>query len=216
VCERWIHDPYFQHFTGETFFQHAFPYERSDLSHWRKRFGDKLELLLAESLKVAHETGALRTRDLKRVTVDTTVQPTAITFPTDAKLHAAIEGLNRLVRKHGVQLRQSYRRIAKKAAMMAGRYAHANQFKRHQRQLRLLRSRLGRIIRDIRRKIEGRPELEATFEAPLTRAAQIVALAAAYQVCRPRFQTAGMSATAGCMRAWMIPAQGLRKPRLHR
>ena len=84
VCERWVHDPYFQHFTGEEFFQHEFPHERSDLSHWRKRLGDKLELLLAESLRVAHETGALRTRDLKRVTVDTTVQPKAITFPTDA------------------------------------------------------------------------------------------------------------------------------------
>ena len=131
VCERWIHDPYFQHFTGEEFFQHAFPHERSDLSHWRKRLGDKLELLLAESLRVAHETGALRTGDLKRVTVDTTVQPKAITFPTDAKLlHAAIEGLNRLVRKHGVRLRQSYLRIAKRAAMMAGRYAHSKQFKR--------------------------------------------------------------------------------------
>ena len=50
VCERWVHDPYFQHFTGEEFFQHEFPHERSDLSHWRKRLGDKLELLLAESL----------------------------------------------------------------------------------------------------------------------------------------------------------------------
>src|SRR5207248_9629837 len=84
--ERWVHDPYFQFFTGEEFFQHAFPHERSDLSHWRKRLGDKLELLLAESLRVAHEAGALRGQDLKRVTVDTTVQPKAITFPTDAKL----------------------------------------------------------------------------------------------------------------------------------
>jgi transposase, IS5 family len=161
VCERWVHDPYFQYFTGEEFFQHAFPHERSDLSHWRKRLGDKLELLLAESLRVAHEAGALRSQDLKRVTVDTTVQPKAIAFPTDAKLlHAAIRGLNRLARKHGVRLRQSYLRIAKTAAMMAGRYAHAKQFKRHQRQLRILRSRLGRIIRDIRRKIEGQDARE--------------------------------------------------------
>ncbi len=174
VCERWVFDPYFQHFTGEEFFQHEFPHERSDLSHWRKRLGDKLELLLAESLRVAHQTGALRTRDLKRVTVDTTVQPKAITFPTDAKLlHAAIKGLNRLTRRCGVRLRQSYLRIAKRAAMMASRYAHAKQFKRHHRQLRLLRSRLGRIIRDIRRNIAGRPELAAVFEAPLARAAQI-------------------------------------------
>ena len=85
VCERWIYDPYFQHFTGEEFFQHEFPHERSDLSHWRKRLGGKLELLLAESLRVAHESGALRTKDLARVTVDN-VQPKDITFPTDAKL----------------------------------------------------------------------------------------------------------------------------------
>jgi transposase, IS5 family len=125
-------------------------------------------------LRVAHKTGALRTNDLKRVTVDTTVQPKAITFPTDAKLvHAAIKGLNRLARKHGVRLRQSYQRIAKRAAMMAGRYAHAKQFKRHHRQLRLLRTRLGRIIRDIRRKIAGRAEIEAIFEMPLARASQI-------------------------------------------
>ena len=174
VCERWVHDPYFQHFTGEEFFQHEFPHERSDLSHWRKRLGDKLEMLLAESLRVAHKSGALRTRDLKRVTVDTTVQPKAISFPTDAKLlHAAIKGLNRLARKHGVRLRQSYLRVAKRAAMMAGRYAHAKQFNRHRRQLRILRTRLGRIIRDIRRKIAGQEPIAAAFEAPLSRASQI-------------------------------------------
>jgi len=174
VCERWVYDPYFQYFTGEEFFQHVFPHERSDLSHWRKRLGEKLELLLAESLRVAHEAGALRTKDLKRVTVDTTVQPKAITFPTDAKLlHCAIKGLNRLVRRHGIRLRQSYLRIAKHAAMMAGRYAHAKQFKRHHRQLRLLRIRLGRIVRDIRRKIAGKADLEVLFEWPLARANQI-------------------------------------------
>ena len=174
VCERWVHDPYFQHFTGEEFFQHEFPHERSDLSHWRKRLGNKLELLLAESLRVAHQSGALRTSDLKRVTVDTTVQPKAITFPTDAKLlHAAIKGLNRMANKHGVRLRQSYLRIAKRAAMMAGRYAHAKQFNRHRRELRMLRTRLGRIIRDIRRRIVGKAELEAVFAWPLSCASQI-------------------------------------------
>jgi IS5 family transposase len=174
VCQRWVYDPYFQHFTGEEFFQHDFPHERSDLSHWRKRLGDKLELLLAESLRIAHESGALRTKDLKRVTVDTTVQPKAITFPTDAKLlHAAIKGLNRMAKKHAVRLRQSYVRVAQRAAMMAGRYAHAKQFKRHHRQLRLLRTRLGRLIRDIRRKIAGQEDIEAAFEAPLSHASQI-------------------------------------------
>jgi IS5 family transposase len=144
------------------------------LSHWRKRLGDKLELLLAESLRVAHKNGALRTGDLKRVTVDTTVQPKNVSFPTDAKLlHAAITGLNRLANKHGVRLRQSYVRVAKHAAMMAGRYAHAKQFNRHRRQLRILRSRLGRLVRDIGRKIAGQENLEVVFALPLARASQI-------------------------------------------
>ena len=82
VCERWVYDPYFQHFTGEEFFQHEFPHERSVAEPLAPVAQvPKLELLLAESLRVAHAAGALRSRDLKRVTVDTTVQPKNITFP---------------------------------------------------------------------------------------------------------------------------------------
>jgi len=67
--------------------------------------GIGLELLLAESLRLAYDTGALRGKDLKRVTVDTTVQPKAISFPNDAKLlHAAIKALNRLATRHGLRL----------------------------------------------------------------------------------------------------------------
>jgi IS5 family transposase len=62
---------------------------------------------------------------MARVTVDTIIQPKNITFPTDAKLlQVAIKGLNRIARRHAVQLRQSYLRIAKRAAMMVGRYVH--------------------------------------------------------------------------------------------
>ena len=174
VCDRWVHDPYFQYFTGEEFFRHEFPHERSDLTNWRKRIGEKLDKLLAESLRVAHATGALKTKDMARVTVDTTVQPKDITFPTDAKLvHAAIKGVNRLAKKHDVPLRQSYLRLAKRAAMMAGRYAHAKQFNRHNRELRFLRTRLGRLVRDIGRKIKDNVELEGVFAVPLARASQI-------------------------------------------
>ena len=67
--------------------------------------GIGLELLLAESLRLAYDTGALRGKDLKRVTVDTTVQPKAISFPNDAKLlHAAIKAFNGLATRHGLRL----------------------------------------------------------------------------------------------------------------
>ena len=79
------------------------------------------------------------------MTVDTTVQPKNVTHPTDAKLMLkAIEQLGALAKRHGVALRQSYRQVAKRAALMAGRYTHAKQFKRANRKLRFLRTRLGR------------------------------------------------------------------------
>lgn len=174
VCDRWVHDPYFQYFTGEEFFQHEMRHEHSGMSHWRKRIGDRLDRLLAETLRVAHDTGALKKSDLSRVTVDTTVQPKNVTFPTEAKLlFKAIEQLSKLARDHGVDLRQSYIRVAKHAAMMAGRYAHAKQFKRQNRQLKFLRTRLGRLIRDIQRKIGDREDLLAVFTMPLLKARQI-------------------------------------------
>ena len=62
---------------------------------------------------MAHKTGALATKDLERVAVDTTVQPKAVAFPTDAKLmHKAIVVLSHAAKKHGVPLRQSYVRAA--------------------------------------------------------------------------------------------------------
>jgi IS5 family transposase len=174
VCERWVYDPYFQYFTGEEFFQHRFPHERSGLTHWRQRIGDRLEVLLQESLRVAHDTGALKKDDLARISVDSTVQPKNVTHPTDAKLMlTAIQQLAKLAKAHGVKLRQSYLRVAKHAALMAGRYAHAKQFKRCNRKLRFLRTRLGRLIRDIRRKIDDDEQLKEVFAVPLSKATQI-------------------------------------------
>jgi len=174
VWDRWVHDPYFQHFTGEEFFQHDLPHERSGMSHWRTRIGETLDILLQESLRVAHDSGALKKSDLARVTVDTTVQPKNITFPTDAKLLlVAIQQLGKLAKEEGVELRQSYSRVAKTAAMMAGRYAHAKQFKRMNGRIKFLRTRLGRVIRDIQRKIDGDQALGAAFAVPLIKARQI-------------------------------------------
>ena len=44
VWDRWVHDPYFQYFTGEEFFQHELPHERSGMSHWRNRIGETLDI----------------------------------------------------------------------------------------------------------------------------------------------------------------------------
>ena len=175
LCERWVENPYFQYFCGEVVFQHECPFDRSSLTRWRQRLGeDELAALLQESLAVAHRTGALKPKDLERVAVDTTVQEKAIAHPTDARLlHRAVEKLAKLARCEGVKLRQSYLRVAKRAAIMVGRYTHAHQFKRARRALKFLRTRLGRIIRDIRRKIEGNPALQERFGSLLSLAVRV-------------------------------------------
>ncbi len=165
LCDRWVENPYFQYFCGEVVFRHELPFDRSSLTRWRQRLGEEqIAALLQESLSVAHRIGAIDTKDLERVAIDTTVQEKAIAHPTDARLtHRAIEKLVELAKREGVELRQSYLRLAKRAAIMVGRYTHAHHFKRARRELKFLRTRLGRIIRDIRRKIEGNTALEDRF-----------------------------------------------------
>lgn len=169
LCERWVENPYFQYFCGEEFFCHKLPFDRSSITRWRQRMGEeKLAALLQESLAVAVRTGAAKPSDFARLTVDTTVQPKNVMFPTDARLlHRARERLVRLAKAKGVQLRQSYARVGKYALIKHQRYAHARQFKRAKKSLRTLKTQLGRVIRDIERKIKGTEELENRFAREL-------------------------------------------------
>jgi hypothetical protein len=80
----------------------------------------------------------------------------------------------RLAKKHGVKLRQSYARVGKFALIKHQRYAHAKQFKRANRALKTLRTYLGRIIRDIARKIENDGWLkEVVFKGILSLARRV-------------------------------------------
>nr|CCD32011.1 Transposase, IS4 family [Methylocystis sp. SC2] len=169
LCARWIENPYYQLFCGEEFFQHELVLDRSSLTRWRQRMGEeKLVALLQESLAAATRAGAAKPSDFAKVIVDTTVQEKAIAFPTDAKLmHRARERLVRLAKKHGVTLRQSYERIGKYALIAYQRYKHAKQFTRANKALRKIRTFLGRIERDIARKIKGSDGLRDVFRRPL-------------------------------------------------
>jgi len=175
LCERWVENPYYQFFCGEEFFQHRLVFDRSSLTRWRGRMGEeRLQALIQESLSVAVKTEAIRPSELSQVIIDTTVQPKNVMFPTDAKLlNRAREKLVRLAQLHGVRLRQSYARVGKFALIKHQRYAHAKQFKRANRALKTLRTYLGRVIRDIARKIEGNGVLEVKFARLLALARRV-------------------------------------------
>jgi len=160
VVNRWPENPYWQYLCGATFFQHQRPIVRSGLSKWRKRIKDKgMEALLQQTLAVGLASGAVKDTSLKRVSVDTTVQPKAVAHPTDAKLlNRSRERLVRLAKKQGIVLRQSYQRKGPQAVLKAGRYAHARQMKRMTKEVKRLKTYLGRVIRDIERKTEDMPK----------------------------------------------------------
>jgi transposase, IS5 family len=165
VVARWVENPYWQFFCGFDFFQHEAPLDASTMTRWRKRIGPTgLEEMLKASVGVALDTGVAKPSSLERVSVDTTVQPKAIAHPTDSRLYwKALQSLVRQAKRHGITLRQSHTRLAKAAMVRAGRHAHARQFRRMRRALKQLRTYLGRVFRDVGRKIAGNTALEGKF-----------------------------------------------------
>src|SRR6056297_797059 len=156
VVARWVENAYYQHFCGETFFQHRFPLDPSSLTRWRKRIGEEgVEWLLTKTIEAEHAAGVIRERSAEAVIVDTTVMEKAIAHPTDARLYEKARlRLVKLAHQAGLSLRQSYARLAPRLAGQVGRYAHARQFKRMRTGLRRLKGYTGRVLRDIQRQLE--------------------------------------------------------------
>lgn len=153
---------------GEDFFRHTLPFDRSSMIRWRQRMGgadrrfrqaqsggmvsggeEKLVALLQESLHLATRSSAPKPAGCTRVIVDTTVQPKAVTFPTDAKLlQRAREHLLTLAQKQGIKLHQPYVQVGKFALVRHWRYVYENKLKPANRALKTLRRYLAPVTRD--------------------------------------------------------------------
>ena len=160
VVATWLENPYWQYFCGETYLQTELPIDPSSLSRWRKRIGEEgVELLLVVTIEAAHTAGLIKKSSLDKIIVDTTVMPKAIAHPTDSRLlEKSRQHLVRLAHQHHVELRQNYNRQAPRMAAQIGRYAHAKQFKRMRKALKALRIRVGRVHREVTRKIAQLPQ----------------------------------------------------------
>ena len=150
---RWIENPYWQYFCGETYFQYDKPYDPSEFVHFRKRIGEegaqkilKLSISLFDSKEV-HE---------KEVLIDTTVQEKNITFPTDFKLNKKIiEGCLKISEKENIKLRQRYTRIVKQLMIDQRFREHPLRRKRVNSAARKLKTIAGRLIRDVERGLDN-------------------------------------------------------------
>ena len=152
VLARFLENPYWQYFCGFDSFQHGLPIDSSSLTRFRQRIGKAEIAVLLKELK---RTGCIKKTDMNQVNSDTTVQEKAIAFPTDARLYfKMLRTLVRAAKKQDIKLRQSYTRVSKATlAKQSRRYAQAKQYKRARKATNRLKTMLGRVYRDMQRKV---------------------------------------------------------------
>lgn len=176
TVREWVENPYWQYFCGMKYFEHRVPIDPTTMTKWRKKVGDeKLEKMLAATVKAGVIMKVLKPTSFAKVNVDTTVQEKAVHHPTDARLyHDMREKLVRMAKESGVELRQSYVRVGKQVLHQVGRYTHARQMQRAAKNIRKLKTLLGRVVRDVQRKIEGDAEKQRIFREALALAARVL------------------------------------------
>ena len=168
VLKIWAENAYFQYFSGYEELQWVSPADATTLVKFRKKIGPRgMEKIFESTVITALNSGFVSEKECENVIVDTTVMEKNITYPTDSKLYQrAISRLGKLSKKHQVTLKQSYKYVSKKAMGKSHRYAHAKQYKRMKNSNKKLKTYLGRLTRDIERKIAG-TEKAAYFQEEL-------------------------------------------------
>ena len=123
----------------------------TEFVHFRKRIGKEgAEKLLKLSIDLF---GSEACED--EVLIDSTVQEKNITYPTDSKLHKRIiEKVNKIAKKEGIKLRQSYTRTTRQLMIDQRSRSHPKRKKKANASARKLKTIAGRLVRDLERKLE--------------------------------------------------------------
>jgi|TARA_R110000824_G_scaffold87309_6_gene215385 IS5 family transposase len=162
VLDRWVENPYWQHFCGEVIFQHRLPINETTMMRFRHRIGeDGARELLKMSVALGQDAGVIAPESLKVAVIDTTVMPKAIAYPSGARLAGRCHRqLVDLAKDEGIKFRQTFCKGLPGMVWQVGRYAHARQFKRMHRVLRQMHRNLARVCEAIidQRTIEQRSE----------------------------------------------------------
>lgn len=155
VVEQWVENPYWQYLCGGKYFEHRLPIHPTSMTRWRKKIAAAgAEKLLEETLAAGLQLKIVKPADLQRVVVDTTVQERAVAFPIDAKLYDDMRRkLVRMAQREGLRLRQSYARCGKRMLQAVGRSTRGHHLPGIRKHTRKLKTYLGRVLRDIERKL---------------------------------------------------------------
>jgi IS5 family transposase len=177
VVERWAQDVYFQYFSGQEYFEPRKPCDPTQMGRFRTAIGEAgLAEILARTVNTAVAFKAITAGELETVIVDTTVQEKAIAHPTDSRLlEVARVKLVQQAKRAGISLKQTFQKEGKELRRRAGGYAHARQFKRLRKTVNRQRTIVGKLGREIERKMDGLPEeMKGSLRTWLERATRLI------------------------------------------
>ena len=142
VVERWVENPYWPYFCGFDFFQHRLPIDSGTMTRWRRRVDP-------EGMRFCRRRSVLRlTREQSRTAASSGLRwrSTQGHRPSHRQPSVSESVASSQAKRHGIVLRRSHTRVARRAALMAGRYAHARQFRRMRREIRTLKAGFSAIL----------------------------------------------------------------------
>ena len=159
LVERWSENVVWQFFSGLDYYQSGPPCDATQIGRFRRVLGEAgVEQLLKITIEAAVSIGAVSKSEFERVIVDSTVQEKAIAHPTDSRLlEVARDKIARLAKRAGIKLKLTHEREGRTLRRKAAGYAHAKQFRRLHKTIKRQRTILGRLLREVRRKMGELP-----------------------------------------------------------
>jgi len=149
IILQWKRNPYYQYFCGFNEYTPALPCHSTELVKFRKRIGKEgFEYIFKMSVEM-HGDAA----EESQVTIDSTVQESNMTFPTDGKLAIKIVAkLLKIAKKEKIKLRRSYIKEIKKLRIQLRFFRHSKKIKTAMTAMKRLRAIARIIMRDMDRK----------------------------------------------------------------
>jgi IS5 family transposase len=153
-------NPYYQYFCGLEEYTPALPCHATELVKFRNRIGKEgMEYIFQMSVHL-HGNKAKESQ----VIVDSTVQESNITFPTDGKLAIKIIiKLLKIAKKEGIKLRRSFKKEIKDLRIQLRFFKHPKKIKKALGAMKRLKQIAMIILRDIDRKFGDNLELHNKY-----------------------------------------------------
>jgi len=149
IIQEWKQNPYLQYFCGLTEYTPALPCHATELVKFRQRIGKEgFDFIFKCSVELHGDTAKE-----SQVIVDSTVQQSNITFPTDGKLAIKIIiKLLKIAKKEKIKLRRSFIKEIKTLRIDLRFFKHPKKIKKAMGSMKRLRQIAMIILRDIDRK----------------------------------------------------------------